>query len=344
MNKKAQALIICLWILVILTIFAVSIGHRVSMSLRLSRYQRDRLKAIYLAKAGVDRAIVEIREDETEDYDSLIDGWANNEEAFANILLSDDEAEFANVGYSLAIEEEGEETVFGVIDDERKININRIDTLGRLQLIHIFALLDLDPLEASDLADTMVEWISDTVEPELGKQVFKNSELKVPEELLLVLEYFYKNKNVEDYRGKAKEVYCKAKDTITAFGEKLNINTASVEAIKSLTYAAVDNIGAGATYLHADSLVSGIDNARNGEDNILATSDDLPFENASTIENFKTTLPLEEQAILEEIINELTVKSSYFRIEAIGNSRQVSKEVHAIYNRDQDKVIYWHEN
>ena len=50
---------ISLWILAILTILAVGIGHRVSMGLRLARYQKDKLKGLYLAKAGLKVLIVE---------------------------------------------------------------------------------------------------------------------------------------------------------------------------------------------------------------------------------------------------------------------------------------------
>jgi len=60
MRKNGQVLIISLWILVILAMLSVSIGHRVSMALRLSRYQKERLMAGYLAKAGINIAIGEI--------------------------------------------------------------------------------------------------------------------------------------------------------------------------------------------------------------------------------------------------------------------------------------------
>ena len=66
MRNKAQVLIISLWILAILALLSVSIAHRVSLGLRLSRYQKERLKAAYLAKAGINIAIAEIEKDKNE--------------------------------------------------------------------------------------------------------------------------------------------------------------------------------------------------------------------------------------------------------------------------------------
>ncbi len=100
MRKKAQVLIISLWILAILAMLSVSIGRRVSMALRLSRYQKERLRSAYFAQAGINIAIGEIEKDK----------WADNQEKFAKISLDSNINEFA--------------TVSSVIDEERKININ----------------------------------------------------------------------------------------------------------------------------------------------------------------------------------------------------------------------------
>lgn len=58
---------VSLWVLVILAMLVVSIGHRVSMSLRLSRYHRDSLIAFCLAKTEINRAIIEILNNRTPD-------------------------------------------------------------------------------------------------------------------------------------------------------------------------------------------------------------------------------------------------------------------------------------
>ncbi len=60
MHKKAQTLVIILWVLVILAFLAVGIGYRVSTALDFSRYQKDKLKAYCLAKSQLSRAIAAI--------------------------------------------------------------------------------------------------------------------------------------------------------------------------------------------------------------------------------------------------------------------------------------------
>lgn len=132
MNKRGQVIIIILWILVILTVLAVTIGHRVSLALRLSRYQRDSLKAYSLAKGGINLAIAVLEEDGKKDtqgapgYDAPDEPWADNEQKFKNISLGSDKDEFATVYY---VDKAGgrEEIKYGVTDEERKININTAD-------------------------------------------------------------------------------------------------------------------------------------------------------------------------------------------------------------------------
>ena len=71
--RRGQVFVVSLWILVILTMLAVGLGHRVSLALRLSRYYRDRLQAVLLAKAAVHVAIDEILNDPDADLDTLQD-------------------------------------------------------------------------------------------------------------------------------------------------------------------------------------------------------------------------------------------------------------------------------
>ena len=81
-TKKGSILILTLWVLSFLTIFAVGLSYNVSGQLRMASHFQDRLKAYYLANAGIERAIVELAADETSASDSLDEAWANNEEFF----------------------------------------------------------------------------------------------------------------------------------------------------------------------------------------------------------------------------------------------------------------------
>jgi type II secretory pathway component PulK len=70
-RKRAAILFVALWTLVVLSIIAIGIGSRVASQINLARYLEDRLISLYLAKAAVNRAVVELEKDQTPDYDTL---------------------------------------------------------------------------------------------------------------------------------------------------------------------------------------------------------------------------------------------------------------------------------
>lgn len=122
MNKKSQVIVVTLWILVVLTVLAVSIAHRVSLGLRLCRYQRDSVRALYLAKAGLNLAIRQLV----------------NDNSSVSIL-----EDISGVTRSLEI-----------TDEERKININTADFCV---LDALFKECGLNNVEAPALAhDTLI--------------------------------------------------------------------------------------------------------------------------------------------------------------------------------------------
>jgi len=221
---KAQTSLFTIWILIILATLAVSIGHRVSLSLHLSNYQQEKLNAFYLARAGVNRSIFEIINDKTPDYDSLNDNWANNKEVFEKITLSKNNNEFSVVSH---------QDTFGVIDEERKININTAsdDLLSAL-------------LEGSqDYNDTLLKdihiWRGD-IAPTLQADIdeyknFKKAPFSNPEELVVVLEYFYRKMGLINYAETAQKVFENIKDSITIYtfgsGQEININTVAGETL-----------------------------------------------------------------------------------------------------------------
>jgi len=70
-RERAAILFVALWTLVVLSILAIGIGSRVASQINLARYLEERLISLYLAKAAVNRTIVELEKDETPNYDTL---------------------------------------------------------------------------------------------------------------------------------------------------------------------------------------------------------------------------------------------------------------------------------
>ncbi len=321
MNRKGSVLMITLWILAILVIFALGLGQRAIINLRLARFQRDRLKATCLAKAAINRAIVELEKDEENDrnnppgYDSLSESWSTGKDAANNNI-------FENVEIQ---KDSGENFTVKVTDEESKININTADT----DLLTKLFFKELE--DADDLAEIIVAWIDS--DPETGKEVFKNQPLKTPEELLLVFEYFYKEvKGIEGYQEEAQRVFSAIKDLISVYGPspiKMNINTASIDVLRILAKSVPGG-------KDVEKIVSEIDNHRSLVE---------PFKTQIEINDFVKYFTIDdEKNIYNAMKTKLMPGSSNFNIKVKGYSGNISKNITAIYDRTNDIIVYWHEN
>lgn len=321
LSLTGQASLFAIWILVILTVLTVTIGHRVALSLRLARYQQDRFKALILAKSGVNRAIFEIINDKTAGYDSLGDNWANNEEVFKKIIPAENANEFAVVSHG---------DIFGVIDEERKININT----ATKELLT--ALLEDVEGYSAELIKYIRIWRGDN-DPLLGAesqdyQAFKKAPFTNCRELVLVLEYFYQNSASQNYRDTAQEAYKKIKDLITVYAFtpdlKININTVSKEALVAVCKAI-------ATEEQKNSAAS-------LTDKIIVFRDEKKYFTAIGDIQILDLTP-EEGALLNNLQGNFIFKSEIFFIEALGNVGRIKSRVAAIYNRKDKKILYCNE-
>lgn len=334
---------ITLWILVILTILAVSIGHRVSLALRVSRYQQDRLKAYCLARAGTQRAIVELENDknEEEQYDSLSDSWSTgiapltNKQFFENIEIQEGSGETFSLKYPYE-----KDSYSCMVDEESKININ---TAPEQLLLTLFKELNMEDADAQQLTKDIRIWRGDN-EPRLGADAayyinFKKKPFVVPEEIMVILENFYQNKSEENYQRKAQDMFEAIRYLITAYpyeGEaKININTASERVLTILAKSVAEPTGE----QFVDGLITKIINFRRG--------DKGPFKEEGAPSDFKNNELRDDkgQNIFGDMAGSfLTVQSNYFAIGSTGNVGRISRKITAIYNRRDKKIVYWHEN
>jgi type II secretory pathway component PulK len=319
--KKASVLIISCWILAILVVFALSVGYRSRFSLKIANFQKNRLKAYLTAKAALSRAILELTNDmQSNNYDSLEDCWSENESVFRKIMPDKDKPEFAVVKYK---DEQGK-IKFGVRDEEAKININQAQ---QELLAQLFNEAQLQSPQA--LALFVVKWVKKN--SNVG-DIAKKSSLKVPEELLLVFECFYKDK------AAARDNYNKIKNLVTVYGAgKVNINTASRGVLLSLanfvaSLSQTDNTSSG-----AQTLVDALINKRESIGGFRSESEITVIEE------------LDPAVLLDKLKGYLTVKSHNFTIIAEGSSSGVVREIKAVYARPQSlledgRIVYWHQN
>lgn len=154
-----SALIIVLWVMVVLSSVALAFSYHTRLDIQMAGYQVQRQQARSLARAGVTRALVLLRDDMLKDndllkdddlvpvknedkgfkYDAYAEGWGNNPD-----LLRD--VEFGEGSFSVEIRDLAE-----------KINLNaawlNVDVLKQLLI-----LLGNDERDAQRLAALMVDW------------------------------------------------------------------------------------------------------------------------------------------------------------------------------------------
>jgi len=309
---------------------ALAINAVITPQLSLAGKLRDRVILQHIAAAGIKSAIIEIRADETEGYDVLNDPWSINEEAFKEIQLADER--YFSLKYTIAGSEDTEDKVFyGLVDEERKININTGTTDVLSKLFEISG--EASPQEATDIADSIVDWRGEDDEPSTNgaESAYykgldpgydcKNANFDILEELLLV-------------KGVTQEIYNKVKDYLTVYGDgKVNLNTADKLVLQSLGMRS--------------SLVDKVIAFREGDDGKIGTEDDNAFENtenAGQVLSSKFSLSVEEIDEFNAIAaGDLAgVQSNNFRGISWGALQDVELSTNIVFVIDRDeKIRYW---
>ena len=236
-ERRASILIITLWVLSILTIFAINLSFATRTQLHYTRHLQERLKTYYLARAGVEKAVIKllneetrtyeelgIEEDKTKDYIALNESSFNNQELFKELALGDG---LLTLSYTIDEAGDGEYTIlYGVQDEASKIDLNAAPVEVLISLLERIAGVGKD--EATAIAGAIIDWRDEdnqlstplgSAEDRYYRNLIhpyeaKDTDFQVLDEVLLV-------------RGMTKEVFEKVKDFITIYGEgKVNINTA----------------------------------------------------------------------------------------------------------------------
>jgi len=352
MNKRGSVLIIGLWVLAILVSFAVGIGYRSSLDLRLSRYYKDSLMAGFLARSGIAQALALVKEDsadpQTREYDNIQECGVSlkdrNEKDLFRRQLKNNAGVF-RIGYYDA----KKNFKYGMQDEESKININLDDSIDRQMLVILLKEKNIgDDREATELAGFITEWIN----PNNKSSLAKKGPLKAPEELSAVIEYFYALKGRNNYREKAREAFGKIENLITVYSQgDINLNTADPEVLEILIKAVVqemtDNGEADIPNDEdIDRLLSKVKAYRSGS----RENHSLYFKSSNiSSQDIKEALGLTGQInsqtrIIEAMASFLCASSNYLRIESTGSFSGIDKKVAVVYDRLKDKIVYWRQN
>jgi len=332
-RKKASVVIFTIWALIFLSVFSIGIGRNVSAGLNFSSHIQKRLKAHYLALGGIYLGIDEAEKDETPDYDSLKEEWANNKELFEDRQAGEG---YISLSYSLhpGSNENEAITLYGVEDETSRININKAPLAVLKSLFENVA--GVQEEEADEIANSIIDWrdLEGVVSPGGAENEYyqdldepypcKNRDFEVIEELLLV-------------KGVTPEMFTKIKDIITVYGDgKVNINTAG-----KLTL-----IGLGFDEDFVDKLVEFRGDGETGD-----PEGDNVFKTVAGIREVGFLFVKESQDINRLISSGvLSVATDTFRITSAGvfkdETRRFQKRISCVVKLQEDKdpeILYWNE-
>lgn len=337
-SEQGSLFIFSAWVLLILSIFAFSVGYAVRQKLRGVKHLEIRQDLRYIAEAGIKRARAAVDDKDTKQtlVDTVNQSWSHNPELFYDGQIGQGAYSVMKYAYSRGnlLFKDNKFLLYGAVDEESKINLNTLkdpEVLSRL----IRSALRFDATKALELAETIMDYIDEDDE-----SYASGAERKAY--LLAGLDYPPKNAKLDDLsellfvKGMRRAVYEELKPYITLYGSgKVNINTASTHVLRAVGLS--------------ESLIRKIESHRSGPDRKQGTFDDGAFADpttiASAIQSF-SFLDESEIAILEKFINDnaFVVSSTHFWALSVGKLHHEDEAllIECVFERFGN-VKYWRE-
>jgi len=237
---SGQAMIACLAVLAFVTAIIGPISMGLLLEARVTRNREDKLTTFYLARSGLEVGARLLLVDDRSS-DALSDGWSSGAAELSKIELDDG-------SYSIMYRQpDTGERRYGIVDEERKLNINTADR-GTIRA--------LDPAFTEEIAKAIIS----RREKRPFASIQEIFELPgVPPDLL--------SKPTEELPGGIEGL-------LTVFGDgKVNVNTAPLHVLKCLEPL---------TAQQAELLVA----RRYGQDGEAGTADDAAFADLAEVRQF----------------------------------------------------------
>jgi len=320
-SQKGTVLVLALWSLGLLTIFAVGLGAKTRQEIILAGRLEDRARLYYAAEAGIKKSV------------ALLKMEANGK-ALSKTTLFNNPTLFREKTLGFLVfdvmhpEYDGPRQVYGIVDEERKININKADE-KTLQRLFLYA-TDLSEEGVRKLADAIIDW-REYGESQAGG--FQDQELFYPEkkgdfetidELALV-------------KGMTKDIYQQILPFVTIYGKgAVNINSAPWEVLAALGLSKVS--------------AQKVARFRQGPDKKEGSADDVVFPGDGRIVGMLADILEDEPEEIDDISKlfldeKITAQSSFFMIQSHGYTKgsTAKKVITCVFNLNDNKINYWRE-
>lgn len=330
LNEKGSLSITALWMMALLSLISAGMMRHALHGLRWDNDRLQAVKAAWLARAGIQHAIAVLKADAIKDslqsYDAFDENWANRPELFKKVSFVGGHFE---ITYETVELSDGPHQVYGIYDENRKININRVskEILARL------------PGMSAEKLAALLDWRDEDDEPEPGgaesdyylnhrrRYTCKNADIDFLQELKMV-------------KGFTDEDIHRLSGLVTVYGDGgVNLNTTSIKILQTLGLKS--------------ELAKKICKLRWGSDFTPFTEDDVIFKKETDIlqklmKHLKLTPA--EQVQINRLVSEqlIGVTSTHFTVYSLGKTSngQAQKLIAATVNRisaTELEIVAWSE-
>ncbi|MDA1087429.1 MAG: type II secretion system protein GspK [Verrucomicrobia bacterium] len=330
-------IIVAVWALFFLGLLAVAVAAHVSTNMEVAGRVKRRSLAGNMAKAAMAHASLVLTSN-TNEWDALDENWSHGDKDFRSLPF---EGGFGRVWHTNIEENISITTNYGLIDEERKINISLPFNNGPILKSLMVIVGGLDGATATEISNAIMDWKdADDDERDGGAEnpYYQGKDPSYPchnyifdslEELTLV-------------KGVDESLFSRLKDSITIFGNgSVNLNTARRESLVVLAHSW------GATTHVSRSLADKILDYREQGLTFSAggSIDEMRAEILDSLHKM-VGLTIEEQEVLQKMINagQLGIRSSEFRGWASGhiNGRPVDdRTVEFVMHGQDGRILYW---
>jgi general secretion pathway protein K len=338
-NSRGSILIVCFFVLVLITLFAITVGYTMRQKLQVMSRLDNRQKLRLIGDAGVQKAIYVLlkNRERASSYDALNQGWNRNEAEFEDIEVG---AGIFSVFYSIRRPRGGplpmeEDKQYGLVDEERKIPVNLVLKSPAVLRRLFNEVGGMNEAGAAGLVDAIRDWIDEDEDTSLtGAESRYYKGLNPP--------YMPRNGKIATLselqwvKGMKPEIYEKILPFITIDSSgQVNLNTASKPVLVALGISS--------------DLCKKIMDYRKGRDQLEGTPDDQAFEDLSSVAQQLANrgyLNDNERANLNAVIQSglLTVKSRFFTAQVLARLKykNQSLRIAAVFD-EKGAVKRWEE-
>lgn len=267
-------LIVVIWVVVLLSLLAAGVGARGVFALGLTARTAEHLRLSYLAMGGIQHVLKVLAEDASPTFDGFADAWANNGLLFAKQSLGEG-------WFTISHPASGDAgtPVYGVVDEDRKLNLNTAPEDVLVNLVQQSGLLRGE--EVTRVVQAIEDW-RDPDKDQRPSGAEGSYYLGLPEAYECKDGPFENIEELRFIRGMTPELEAWLTSHVTVYGSgKANLNTADPVVLRALGLS--------------ETGVNGVVFYRAGEDNTELTADDRALTAVAAISGeLSSYLPVED--------------------------------------------------